>query len=216
MDDREIKIWYDAKRAETLIKKLEKRGFGAKYAATTEEAKEAVLSQIPEGASVVFTGSQTLEQIGVKPYIRESGRYNLLDPYEPGIEPAESLARRRQGMTADVMLSSTNALTEDGILVNLDGMGNRVAGMIFGPAKVILAVGMNKVTPDVHTAYKRIRTVAAPMNNKRIGLPNPCTETGFCADCANASRICNYFTRIERSFIKERINLVLIGQDLGY
>jgi L-lactate utilization protein LutB len=216
MEDREVMKQYYRKRAARLIEKMEKKGFKAFFAATGEEAKEKVLSLIPEGGSVILTGSQTLEQLGVKSYIRESGKFEVIDPYEPGISPAESLGRRRAGLTADVMVSSSNAVTEDGALVNIDGMGNRVAGMIFGPTKVVLAVSMNKVQPDVDTAFKRVRDVAAPMNNMRLELANPCTETGFCADCKNKSRICNYFSVIERSFIPERIQVVLIGRELGY
>jgi hypothetical protein len=216
MEDREVQKWFNETRAEKLVQNLEKRGFKAQYAATAAEAKDAVLALIPEGSSVIFTGSQTLEQIGVKPHFRGNDKYELIDPYEPGIDKAEGLARRRKGMTADVMISSTNALTEDGILVNLDGMGNRVAGMIFGPGKVVLAISMNKVAQDVHQAWKRIRSIAAPMNSKRLELPNPCTKTGFCEDCATPSRICNYFTVIERSFFPDRIHIVLIGEDRGY
>lgn len=216
MNDNEIKEWYVEKHAEKLIPKLEKRGFKAMFASTAAEAKEKVLSLIPEGSSVAFTGSQTLEQIGVKPYLRESGKYDLIDPYEPGIDPAEGLARRKKGLTANVLVSSTNAVTEDGVLLNLDGMGNRVAGMIFGPDKVVLAIGMNKVAKDIHSAWDRVRNIAAPLNAKRLAMPNPCTETGYCHDCANSTRICNYFVKIERSFFPDRIHIVLIGEDSGY
>lgn len=216
MDDREVKAWFDEKRAAALMENLEKRNFKAQYAATANEARDKVLALIPEGATVILTGSQTMEQIGVKPYLRRSDKYEVIDPYEPGLDPAESLARRKRGLTAQVMISSTNALTEDGQLVNLDGLGNRVAGLIFGPDKVILAVGMNKVVRDLHAAWRRVRNVAAPMNNKRLATANPCTETGACADCANKTRICNYFTRVERSYLPDRIHIVLIGQDLGY
>ncbi|MFH1138451.1 MAG: lactate utilization protein [Pseudomonadota bacterium] len=216
MDDARVASWFFEKKAELIIKKMEKKGFAAHYAATAEGAGKAVLAMIPEGAAVILTGSQTLEQIGVKPHLRDSGKYNLIDPYEPGITPAEGLARRKKGLLADVMVSSSNALTEDGVLVNVDGMGNRVAGMIFGPDKVILALGMNKVVKDLPEAYSRLSRIAGPMNNKRLESKNPCAETGFCHDCQGKTRICNYFTRIERSFIEGRIAVILIGQDLGY
>lgn len=216
MNDQEIKNWYYQKRAEALIKNLAKKSMVGYYTADADEARDKVMSLIPEGATVILTGSQTLEQIGVKPILRDSGKYDTLNPYEPGIEPGEDIARRRRGMTADVMVSSTNAITEDGALVNLDGMGNRTAGMIFGPAKVVLAVGMNKVVADEEEAWVRIRNYSAPLNNRRINTPNPCTETGFCQDCNSKRRICNYFTVIERSYIPNRIHIVLIGQDLGY
>ncbi|MBF0531392.1 MAG: lactate utilization protein, partial [Deltaproteobacteria bacterium] len=132
------------------------------------------------------------------------------------ISREESVARRKKGLTSQILISSSNALTEDGCLVNVDGFGNRVAAMIFGPDKVILAIGMNKVVTDVPAAMDRLKSISRPWNNKRMGLPNPCTETGFCADCQNQTRICNYFTIIERSFIPGRIVIVLVGQDLGY
>ncbi|MBU2550038.1 MAG: lactate utilization protein [Proteobacteria bacterium] len=216
MEDRGISQWYNEAHARKLIGNLEKKGFKAQFRTTADEARDAVINLIPEGASVALAGSQTLEQIGVKPLLRSNGRFNVIDPYEPGIDMAESVARRKRGLTADVMVASTNALTEDGALLNLDGMGNRVAGMIFGPDKVILAVGMNKVVKDVHEAWRRIREKASPMNNKRLNMPNPCTQTGFCEDCASPTRICNYFTRIERSFIPGRIHIVLVGEELGY
>ena len=217
MDDREIKNWHYEKRAEALVKNLQKRRFNACYTATAEAGRDAVLGLIPDGACVALTGSQTLEHIGVKPHLRANKeKYKLLDPYEPGITPAEGMARRKRGLTADVMVSSTNAVTEDGVLVNVDGMGNRVAAMMFGPEKVILAVGMNKVVEDVPAAMERLRRVARPMNNKRYGLPNPCNETGFCVDCRAATRICNFFTLIEQSMNPSRLHIVLIGQDLGY
>ena len=216
MNDQEIQDWYYETRAKKLIKNLAKKGIKGEYAATGDEAREKILSLIPEGSTVYFTGSQTLEQIGVKPFLRGSDKYNLIDPYEPGIDQAENTARRKKGLTAEIMLSSTNAITEDGALVNVDGQGNRVAAMIFGPDKVYLAVGMNKVVEDVPAAMERLRKVAMPMNNKRYGLPNPCNETGFCSDCATPTRICNYFTIIERSLFPERIHIVLIGEDFGY
>jgi L-lactate utilization protein LutB len=216
MDDREIKSWYYANRAETLIKNLKKRHLNAQYVATAEEGREAVLALIPEGATVILTGTQTLEEIGVKPHLRQSDKYEVIDPYEAGIDRAEGIQRRKRGLTADVMISGTNAVTEDGILVNVDGMGNRVAGMIFGPDKVVLATGMNKVVEDLPAAMQRLRRVACPMNNKRYGLPNPCNETGFCSDCSSPTRICNHYTLIEGSLDPDRIHIVLIGEDLGY
>lgn len=217
MDDQQVLRWFHAERAEKLVRKMEKRGFSAQYAETGESARKAVLSLIPEGATVALAGSQTLEQIGVKPYLRENrDKYKLIDPYEPGIDRQEGLARRKQGMIADVMVAGTNAVTEDGVLLNIDGIGNRVAGMMFGPDKVILAIGMNKVAGNLHDAWHRARQIAAPMNNKRYELANPCTETGFCQDCKSPTRICNFFTRIERSMIPDRILVVLIGETLGY
>jgi L-lactate utilization protein LutB len=216
MDDQAVSSWYIEKRLTALSETMKKKGFGAQYAPDSATAKQMVLDQIPEGSSVILTGSQTLEQIGVKPFLLESDKYNVLNPYAPDLDRVEGIAVRKRGLTADVMISSSNAITEDGCLVNVDGQGNRVAGMIFGPDKVVLAMGMNKVVADVPSAFQRLEEVARPMNNIRIELPNPCTQTGFCQDCNTKTRICNYFSIIERCHLPERINIVLIGENVGY
>jgi hypothetical protein len=114
------------------------------------------------------------------------------------------------------MIASTNAITLDGVLVNLDGMGNRVAAMAFGPKQVILVVGMNKVAPDLESAVARVKHYAAPINNIRLGYKNPCVETGLCADCRTPGRICNLWSTIEGHMIKDRIHVKLVGENLGY
>jgi hypothetical protein len=119
-------------------------------------------------------------------------------------------------MAADVMIASSNAITLDGKLVNLDGMGNRVAAMIFGPKKVILVVGVNKIVPDLDSAMARVKHYSAPVNSIRLGLKNPCVETGLCADCKSPQRICNMWSIIEGHMIKDRIHVKLVGEDLGY
>ena len=131
-------------------------------------------------------------------------------------KPEEGLELRRQGLAADVMIASSNAITLDGRLVNLDGMGNRVASMAFGPKKVILLVGMNKVAPDLESAMARVKHRAAPINNIRYGLKNPCVETGLCSDCKTPQRICNMWSIIEGHMIQNRIHVKLIGENLGY
>jgi hypothetical protein len=114
------------------------------------------------------------------------------------------------------MIASVNAITLDGKLVNLDGMGNRVASMAFGPKKVILVVGMNKVAPDLDSAIARVKRYAAPVNAIRLGIPTPCVETGFCADCRSPQRICNIWSIIEGHMVKDRIHVKLVGENLGY
>jgi len=140
----------------------------------------------------------------------------VIDPYKPGLSPEEGLKVRRRGLTADVMIASSNAITLDGKLVNLDGMGNRVASMAFGPEKVILVVGMNKVMPDLDTAMARVKHYAAPVNATRLSLKNPCVETGLCADCKSPQRICNVWSIIEGHMIKGRIHVKLVGENFGY
>lgn len=140
----------------------------------------------------------------------------IIDPYLAGISPEEGLELRRKGMTADIMIASSNAITLDGKLVNLDGMGNRVSAMAFGPRKVILVIGINKITADVESAIARVKHYAAPVNATRIGVDTPCVETGLCVDCRSPQRICNMWSIIEGHMIKDRIHVVLVGENLGY
>ena len=214
MDENQI-VWNE-KVAEKLINKLEKRRMEGSYAATAAKAKEEVIAMITPGASVFRCGTMTAGETGLWESITELPEVKLIDPYEPGILPEEGLARRQQGMTADFMIASSNAVTLDGKLVNLDGMGNRVAAMAFGPKKVILMVGMNKVTPDLESAMAKVKHYAAPVNNIRLGLKNPCVETGLCSDCKSPTRICNMWSIIEGHMIEKRIHVKLIGESMGY
>ena len=214
MDQHQI-VWNE-KVAEDIIKNLEKRRMGGSYAPTAAKAKEEIVAMIPEGASVFRCGSMSAVGAGLFEDIVAIPGAEVIDPYEAGISPEEGLERRRRGLTADVMIASSNALTLDGKLVNLDGMGNRVAAMIFGPKKVILVVGMNKVTPDLESAMARVKHYAAPVNNIRLGLSNPCVETGLCSDCKTPQRICNMWSIIEGHMIKDRIHVKLVGEALGY
>ena len=171
---------------------------------------------IPERAKVYRGGSMTAADMGLWEAIAQLPGVDVIDPYRAGLSPEEGLKVRRRGLTADVMIASSNAITLDGKLVNLDAMGNRVASLTFGPEKVILVVGMNKVAPDLDTAIARVKHYAAPVNATRLGLKNPCVETGLCADCRSPQRICNMWSIIEGHMIKDRIHVKLIGENLGY
>jgi len=214
MDQNQI-VWNE-KVAARIIKNLEKRRMAGSYAATAAQAKEEIIAMIPPGATVFRCGSMTAVGIGLWEAIADLPEVKLIDPYRPELSPEEGLELRRQGLTADVMLAGSNAITLDGQLVNLDGMGNRVAAMAFGPQKVILVVGMNKVAPDLETAVARVKHYAAPVNNIRYGLKNPCVETGLCSDCHTPQRICNMWSTIEGHMIKDRIHVKLVGEYLGY
>lgn len=214
MDQNQI-VWNE-KVAARIIKNLEKRRMAGSYAATAAQAKEEIIAMIPPGATVFRCGSMTAVGIGLWEAIADLPEVKLIDPYRPELSPEEGLELRRQGMTADVMLAGSNAITLDGQLVNLDGMGNRVAAMAFGPKKVILVVGMNKVAPDLESAVARVKHYAAPVNNIRYGLKNPCVETGLCSDCKTPQRICNMWSTIEGHMIKDRIHVKLVGENLGY
>ncbi len=203
-----------------IIKQLGKRKMAGSFAPTAAQAKAEVLGLIPSPASVIRCGSESVGGLGLWADIKAKSGVTLMDPYAPGLTKEQGAELRRQGLLADVMVASSNAITIDGRLVNLDGTGNRVGGMIFGPKKVILVVGMNKVAADVQAAMDRVRTFAAPANNMRLGaaygLKNPCLEDGRCHQCASETKICNIWSIIEGSSVKDRIHVVLVGEDLGY
>lgn len=207
--------------AERLIKQFNRRRMHGSYADTAEEARAAVLSLIQGPGSVIRCGTESVGSLGLWKDIAALPGIELIDPYVPGLTPAEGDERRRRGLTADYMVTSCNAVTLDGRLVNLDGTGNRVAAMIFGPKKVILLVGMNKVVSDLESAMDRIRDFAAPMNNLRLNGLNPaheppCTQDGRCHRCASPQKICNAWTIIEGQRDEGRIHVVLVGENLGY
>lgn len=213
------------KLAGHIIKHLNKRKMAGSFVATAAEVRAEVLRLIDGLAisgpvSVIRCGSESVGGLGLWADIAARPGVSLMDPYAPGLTKEQGAEVRRQGLLADVLVASSNAITVDGRLVNLDGTGNRVAGMIFGPKKVILVVGMNKVAADVEGAKDRVRTYAAPANNMRLGeaygLKNPCLEDGRCHQCASETRICNIWTIIEGSAVRDRIHVVLVGEDLGY
>ncbi|UCF92419.1 MAG: lactate utilization protein [Desulfobacterales bacterium] len=213
--DENQRVWNE-KVATKIIKNLEQRRMEGSYTPTAAQAKDEIIGMIPRGTTVFRCGSMTATGMGLWEAIAALPEVKLIDPYQPGLPREEGLELRRRGLTADLMIASSNAITLDGKLVNLDGMGNRVAAMAFGPPKVILLVGMNKVAPDLESAIARVKHYAAPVNSIRYGLKNPCVETGLCTDCKTPQRICNMWSIIEGHMIANRIHVKLIGENLGY
>jgi len=214
MDDHQ-RIWNESV-AKKIIKQLEKRRMEGTYAPNAAQAADEIVAMIPKGATVYRCGSLTTGAIGLWERLSKVSGVQVIDPYQPGLAPAEAFELRRKGLTADFMIASSNAITLDGRLVNLDATGNRVAAMCFGPKKVILVVGMNKVAPDLDTAMARVKHYAAPVNTIRLGFDNPCKETGLCSDCKSPQRLCNLWSIIEGHMIKDRIHVKLVGENLGY
>ena len=204
---------------ETLGRKvtaaLEKNRFSAAYFQTAEEAMEELLKVIPVEATVGIGGSSTLMNLEVMEKFEARGN-QVFDHHKHGLTPEEVLETRRKQLTCDVFLTSTNALTEDGRLVNTDGTGNRVAAMIFGPKKVIVLAGINKVAGTLAEAEDRVKKIAAPLNNKRLNRPNPCVQTGYCVDCQGPTRICNVTTVIHKQPPLSNIHVWLVGEELGF
>ena len=206
-----------AKQAETVIKNMSRRNIGAVYCDTAAEAIEKIKAIIPKGAMVGLGGSTTIVETGLVDALREMD-INLLDRYKEDVSSAEVFEMRKKGLQSDVFIASANAITRDGKIVCEDGMGNRVAAIIFGPEKVILMVGMNKLVNSVEEGVKRIRNVAAPWNSIRFGVDTPCSRTGFCDEenCFPPKRICGQLVVIEANAAPERYNVVLVGEDLGF
>ena len=227
------KAWFYRERADLVVKNLQKRKMNARYVRDREAALSAVLEMIPEGASVGRADSISLEQIGIIAALKERDQNQIIDPFEMifsgepiGPEGARQIHQlQREVLLSDVFLTGTNAVTLDGKLVNIDGMGNRVAPMIFGPRKVIIIVGVNKIARDADDALERIHQFAAPLNAKRHYLKHnhqgfgglPCVQTGRCADCNHDWRICNITVVIDGAMPgnRERMNVVLVGEELG-
>ncbi len=207
---------YREKVAKHIIDILTKKRMEATYAPTASQAKEEVLGMIPDGAKVSRCGSMSLVEMGLWEGLAQRKGVEVLDPFAPGLKPEEAMAMRVKGMTADIMITSANAVTLDGKIVNLDGVGNRVAAMCFGPKKVILVVGMNKVVSDLDAAMKRVKHLAAPTNTIRLNRKTPCVQSGRCHDCDSPERICNMWSIIEGHGIPNRIHVKLVGEDLGY
>jgi hypothetical protein len=214
MDHHQL-VWNE-QVAKGIIENLEKRRMEGSYAQSAAQARDEILTMIQPGATVYRCGSMTTAGMGLWGKIAELPGVTVIDPYQPGFSPEEGLELRRQGMLADVMIASSNAITLDGRLVNLDGSGNRVAAMAFGPKKVILVVGMNKVAPDLDSAMARVKHYAGPVNAMRVGYNTPCAQNGLCIDCKSPQRICNMWSIIEGHMVKGRVHVKLVGESLGY
>ena len=199
---------------ETLVKQFKKRNMEAFYCATKEEAKEKILSMIPNGSSVTWGGTESMEEAGVCEAIRQ-GDYEFIDR-KKAKTPEESRALYGQIVCADYFLTSSNAFTKDGILVNIDGASNRVACIAHGPAHVIFLISMDKLCANVDEAIDRIHTHACPPNALRVKANTPCSKTVVCADCLSPDCICcqTLITRFSR--IPDRIKVILCGEKLGF
>jgi len=195
------------------MKALEKNNMKAYLAQNRNKAKDLVLSMIKKTDLVGAGGSMTLDECKVRDELREKG-YRFLDWFLPGISKEEKTKIRKKSLTCDVFLSSTNALTENGELYNIDGYGNRVAAMIYGPDKVIVVAGKNKIVKDMGEAKERLETVAGPLNAKRLNKKTGCAKTGYCVDCDSPDRICCHKV-VQDWQRQERIHVIIVNEDLG-
>lgn len=192
-----------------------KRGFETLVVDSAAEAVEFFLSRVDKSTVIGFGGSRTVTDLGLLEHLRGEG-YTLLDRAKEGLSPAEKSALERQAFSADVFLASANAVSEDGAIVNIDMWGNRTAAIEFGPKKVFLFVGRNKLCAELHSALSRAKNVAAVANCLRFSKNTPCTKDGKCHDCYSAERICSVTSIVERSAPPQRICLVFVNEDLGF
>ncbi len=208
----QIQRYYE-KRGQILVKNLKSRHFDAYYCPTREDALKKALELIPEGASVGWGGALSAEQIGLMDALN-NGPYHAIDRSK--CTTAEEREQcMKDCMFADFFLTGANGLSLDGEMVNIDGTGNRVASIIYGPKNVLVIAGMNKVTDDLTSAVHRARTVASPMNKQRFPNQTPCEVTGTCADCKSEGCICNQIVITRHCRPVGRIKFILVGEDLG-
>ncbi len=197
-----------------VLQSLEKNQVKAYYVPNRGEALKKVLSLIPAGSKVGYGGSLTLDELGIKEVLKK-GNYHYIDRPLSGVSPEESFQHRRESLLSDVFLCSANAVTKDGKLVNIDGIGNRVAALTFGPRKVIVVAGLNKIVDDVEEGLKRVRNQVTPLHARRRGWKVPCAQTGRCMDCRAPDRICGTVAITEYQREKGRLTVILVGESLG-
>ena len=197
------------------IEALKKNNINGYYAKNRDEVIKLIEDIVAEGSKVAVGGSETLSELGVLEHLR-SGRYDFLDRYKAELTPEEVTNIFKQSFLADAYLSGCNAITENGELYNVDGNGNRVAAMLYGPDKVIVICGVNKIVKDVDEAIKRNRAISAPMNAKRLKRKTPCAKVGYCMDCNSPERICNEYTLIKKQRSAERMHVIFLNENLGY
>lgn len=206
-------------RLDELKVQLEKNNFEVFIVENAAEAGALVIENIlpASGAkTVAYGGSMTMKSAGLHDALLLQENLEVIRSDEPGLSMEDKIERRRQGLLVDLYISGTNAVTENGHLVNLDMIGNRIGAITFGPKNVVILVGRNKIVPDLEAAIYRIKEYASPVNAMRLDCKTPCVKTGHCEDCKSPGRICNSWTITEKSFPKGRTRVVLINEDLGF
>ncbi|MDD6208360.1 MAG: lactate utilization protein [Clostridiales bacterium] len=201
--------------ANTLIDKMKPRGIDAYYVSDSKEALDFIKNMLTPGASVSFGGSATLKEIGFHDFITHSADYQVFDR-TTATTPEEKRKMYQEIVGCDYFFMSSNAITLDGELVNIDGYGNRVACLIAGPQQVVIVAGMNKIVPDVDSAIARVRNIAAPPNTIRLNKNTPCASTGRCGNCLSDDCICCQTVITRKSSIPNRIQVILVGETLGF
>ncbi len=206
-------------KLESVKQNLENNHFEVFIAQNAKQAKEIAINDIIPGLdikSVSWGGSMSFVATGLFHELKDNPDIKVLNTFDRSLSTEEMMDLRRQSLMVDLFITGTNAVTEQGQLVNLDMMGNRVAAIMWGPKTVLLVIGRNKITSDLDEAMFRIKNYAAPVNTMNLDKKTPCAKTGVCHDCDSPDRICNYWTIIEKSFVRKRIKIILVNEDLGF
>lgn len=205
-------------KLENVKEALESNNFEVYIADNSVEASKIVLEKIIptiDIRSISWGGSMTFVGIGLYDALKEKKNFKVLDTYDKSLSDDEKTQLRREALLTDLFVTGTNAITEDGCLVNLDMIGNRVGALTFGPKNVLVLTGRNKIVLDIDSAMDRIKDFVAPANAIRLDMKTPCIKTGVCSECKSKARICNTWTITTKSFPKKRTKIVLINEDLG-
>ena len=213
--DNTYQNWLGEKLGERCVKAFKKHGFDAHFVSSVEEAKKLILGMVSGYESFGFAGSDTTRSLGVLEELKSMGK-TVFDHWQKDLSKEEDLEIRLQQGRCDCFFCSANAISATGEVVNVDGVGNRTSGMGFGPKKVIVVAGMNKVRPDLDSALKRVWEVAGPMRAKSLNMETPCAETGVCSDCNAPQRICRVTTILHRKPMLTDVSVVLVNQNLGF
>jgi L-lactate utilization protein LutB len=206
--------WFQEKQVERTIHALKKNNFEALFVPDSKAAFEEVMKRIPDGSTVAVGGSVTLTQIGLLDALGKR-KIQLIWPIQQAKNMDERMELIRKSFSSDFFVTSTNAITEDGKLFNVDATGNRVGAMFVGPKKTIIVSGVNKIVKDIGAAEKRVREWTAPQNAKRLNRKTPCVETGVCADCSSPDRICNIYVTLAKRPSRTEVAVILVGEKLG-
>lgn len=212
----ELVNWTHEQKCRKTVASLERNGFTSRYCATPREAAEYIIAGAADSASIGFGGSMSIAALGVEQVLQEQGK-EILNHASPSLSRDEKLAIMRRQLTCDLFLSGCNAVTTNGELVNIDATGNRVGAMLFGPGRVIVVAGRNKlVDGTAHDAMGRVKSWATPPNSKRLNFKTPCASTGFCSDCNAPERLCRVTSIIERKPRFTDLHVLVVNADLGF
>lgn len=207
--------WLNEQKILRTIDSLEKNNMNGYLAKDKNELINIIDMIVKENSLVSCGGSVTLSETGVIDHLR-SDRFEFLDRAKEGLTPDDIVRMYKKTFMSDAFFTSTNAITEKGELYNVDGNGNRVAAMLYGPEKVIVVCGVNKIVKDIPAAIERNKRISAPVNTKRLNKATPCAKVGYCMDCNSKERICNEYTVIKRQRNKDRIHVIFMNENLGY